>query len=202
MSRYSSQNRVLPVLLIVVIMIIAVVALVSLARAIFFSSRSADVTQQTDVSRTALLNTDAERKVQMTVRGPIVADENFSSYRITVTPSSRSLVTYKGYLDKQVDNKNLGNNVKAYDQFVHALDKANLSLGTQLEAEKDDTRGICATGYVYEYEIINGDDVVKRLWTSTCKGSPGSLKASADQLTRLFTSQIPDARTPLNKISL
>ena len=201
MSRYS-RNRFIPVLLIVVIMIIAVVALVSLARAIFFSGRSSETVQQVDVSREALLKTDTERKVQMTIRGPIVADEDFSSYRITVTPGSRSLVTYRGYLDKQVDRVNLSNNVKAYEQFVNALDKANLAKGVQFDEENDSTLGICASGRVYEYEIIDGDNVVKRLWTSTCKGSPGSLKASAEQLTRLFTSQIPDARTPLSKISL
>ena len=202
MSRYS-RNRFIPVLLIIVIMIIAIVALVSLARAIFFSgNRSGDSSQQVDVSREALLATDADRKVQMTIRGPIVADENFNSYRITVTPNSRTLVTYRGYLDRQVDRVNLGNNVKAYDEFVHALDKANLAVGVQFDEDKDDTRGICATGRVYEYEIIEGDTVVKRLWTSTCKGSPGSLKASVEQLTNLFTSQIPDAKTPLRKINL
>lgn len=202
MSRYS-RNRFIPVLLIIVIMIIAIVALVSLARAIFFSGdRSGNSLQQVDVSREALLSTDADRKVQMTIRGPIVADENFNSYRITVTPNSRTLVTYRGYLDRQVDRVNLGNNVKAYEEFVHALDKANLAVGVQFDKDKDDTRGICATGHVYEYEILDGDTVVKRLWTSTCKGSPGSLKASAAQLTNLFTAQIPDAKTPLRKINL
>ena len=183
-------------------MIIAIVALVSLARAIFFSnSRSSDTAQQVDVNRNALLDTASDRKVQMTIRGPIVADENFTSYRITVTPSARTLTTYKGYLDKQVDRVSLGNNVKAYDEFVHALDKANLPVGTQFDKDKDDTRGICAGGRVYEYEIIDGNKTTQRLRTSTCKGSPGSLRANKDQLTRLFTAQIPDAKTPLNKIS-
>lgn len=184
-------------------MIIAIVALVSLARAIFFSgNQSTDTSQQIDVSREALLSTTEGHRVQMTIRGPIVADEAFNSYRITVTPSLRSLVTYSGYLGSQIDEIRLGNNVPAYEEFVHALDKANLSLGTQFPEEKDDTRGICATGRIYEYEIIDGDTIVKRLWTSTCKGSPGSLQASAEQLTNLFTVQIPDARAALNKIRL
>lgn len=201
MSRYS-QNRALPILLTVIVIIIAVVALVSLARAIFFSGSGTDRTAPIDISREALLRTDTNRKVQMTVRGPIVADENFNSYRITVTPSSRNLVTYQGYLDRAVDQVRLGNNVKAYEEFVHALDKADLAVGTQLEGSLDDTRGICATGRVYEYEIMTGDTTVKRLWTSTCKGSPGSLRASADQLTNLFTAQVPEAREPLRKINL
>ena len=112
------------------------------------------------------------------------------------------MVTYSGYLSNTIDRIRLSNNVSAYDEFVHALDKADLPVGTQFEEDRDDTRGICATGRVYEYEILNGDAVVKRLWTSTCKGSPGSLRASADQLTNLFTAQIPDAREPLGKIKL
>jgi hypothetical protein len=110
-------------------MIVAIVGLVALARAIFFSSGSSDTTQQVDVSRDALLATSEGHAVQVTVRGPIVADENFNSYRITITPSSRTLTTYRGYLDQQIDSVNLGNNVSAYTEFVNALDKANLALG-------------------------------------------------------------------------
>ena len=184
-------------------MIIAIVALVSLARAIFFSGdRSSETSQQVDVSRESLLNTAEGHRVQMTIRGPIVADETFNSYRISVSQSSRSLVTYTGYLDKPLDEIRLGNNIPAYEEFVRALDKANLAVGEQFPEDRDDTRGICATGRIYEYEIIKDDTVVKRLWTSTCKGSPGSLQASAEQLTNLFTVQIPDAREALNKIRL
>lgn len=203
MSRYSQKNRILPVLVVVIVMIIAVAALVSLARAIFFSGdRDSGSTQQVDVSREALLDAGLDHRVQMTVRGPIVADEEFNSFRITVQPDARTMTTYQGYLDKQVDRIDLGNNVKAYEEFVNALDKANLTEGEAFKDDADNTKGICATGRIYEYEIIKGDDVIKRLWASTCKGSPGSLKASVDQLTNLFTAQIPDARTPLKKISL
>lgn len=202
MARYS-QNRFAPVFLVVVIIIVAVVAIVGLARAVFFSGNRTDETaQQVNVSREALLSTGVDRSVQMTIRGPIVADEDFNSYRITVSPDERNLVTYRGYLDAPIDRINLGNNTTAYEEFVHALDKANLALGTPFEGDADDTRGICATGRVYEYEIMDGSDVVQRLWTSTCSGSPGSLEASVEQLTNLFVTQIPDARTPLRAINL
>lgn len=202
MARYTSRSRIIPIILIIVIMVIAIVALVSLARAIFFSGGQTQNTAQVDTSRDSLLNTAEGHKVRMVVRGPIVADEKFNSYQITITPSSRTLTTYRGYLYTQIDSINLGNNVAAYDQFVHALDKANLPVGTAFPKDKDSTLGICATGRVYEYEIIDGDTTVKRLWTSTCKGSPGSLKASADQLTNLFVAQIPDANNALGKIRL
>ena len=201
MANYRT-SRVLPIVLVVVIIIIAIASLVSLARVVFFSGPSTDSAQMVDVGRDALLNTSVDHSVKMTVRGPIVADEKFFSYQITVSPTERSLTTYNGYLGTVVDQTNLPNSIPAYEQFVFALDKADLSKGTELEGEKNDVRGVCATGRVTEFEIINGANTVKKLWTSTCKGSAGSLDASVQQLTGLFTTQIPDATALIRKIDL
>lgn len=200
MSRYS-KNRLFPALLVAIIVIVAVVAVVSITRALFFSGAKEAATQ-VDTSREALLNIGRDRKVRMTVRGPIVAEEKFHSYQITVSAEGRSLTTYQGYVGTPIDSVTLSNSGAAYDEFVHALDKANLSKGTAFEGDKDDTRGICATGRVYEYEIMYGTSTVKRLWTSTCRGSAGSLSASVEQLTNLFVKQIPDSRALLQKIDL
>lgn len=137
----------------------------------------------------------------MTVRGPIVAEEKFQSYSITITPNDRSLVTYSGYLDTVVDRVVLGNNTAAYEQFVYALDRANLAKGEETE-RSNDVRGICATGNVYEFSIINAGETVKRLWTSTCNGSKGTLDANVQQLTNLFVSQFPNGTALIRKINL
>ncbi len=200
MSRYS-RNRFLPVVLIVVVVIIAIVAIVSLARAIFFSGGDKEPAQ-IDTSREVLLSPAVDNQVRMTVRGALRADEDFRSFRIKVTPTERSLVTYSGYLSQQLEAVELGNNTPAYEEFIHTLDKANLALGTQFPAEQDNTLGVCATGRLYEFEILKGNAVVKRLWTSTCKGSPGSLQASADQLSNLFYQQIPDSKKIVGQLKL
>ncbi len=199
MANYRT-SRIAPVALVLVIVAIAIASLVSLARVVFFSGSS--TTTQTDVSRDALLSPTAGRSVRMTVRGAIVANESFYSYQISVAPDSRSLTTYNGYLGEQVDKVSLTNNIPAYVQFIYALDKADLSKGTALTGDKDDTRGVCATGSVYEFEIMNAGQVVKRLWTSTCSGSSGSLDASITQLKSLFMAQIPKAQTLTSKINL
>lgn len=205
MSKYK-QNRFLPMLLIIVIVIIAIAAIVSLARSMFFSGTDdgseEPTTGQVDESREQLLDTESGNSVQTTVRGEIVGDEEFHSYRITISPSTRTLVTYQGYLGNEVDRINLSNNRQAYDEFVHALDKANMVVGEAFEGEDDDTRGICAHGRLYEYETLQSGESTKRLWTTTCSGSPGSLYANSDQLTRLFVDQIPDARPLLREVSL
>jgi hypothetical protein len=195
----GNSSRIVPVILVLIVIAIVIAALVSVGRAIFGGD-----TQTSDVNagRDSLLDTSVGHNVRLTVRGPLVANEEFHSYQITVDASTRVMTTYQGYLEQAIASKSYGNNLKAYEQFVYALDKANLMKGDELTGDKNDTRGVCATGLVYEFEVINADSTVKRLWTSTCKGSPGSLKASVSQLTNLFLSQIPDQEKLLNKLNL
>lgn len=197
----GNGSRILPIIIVLIVVAIAIAALVSAGRAIFGGGDAANPAV-VDTSRAALLNTATDHSVRMTVRGPIVADENFRSYQITANQSDRTLTTFSGYLEQAIQTKQLNNNVKSYEEFVYALERANMAEGTAFTGDKDDTRGICATGRVYEFEVIQGGAVVKRLWTSTCKGSPGSLKASATQLQKLFLDQIPDNKKILDTIKL
>ena len=201
MANYRT-SRIIPIVLVIVIIIIAIAALVSVARLVFFSGSSNTSTVKVDVSRDALLNTTVGHSVSMTVRGPIVADEKFHSYKIDISSDARAIKTYTGYLETVVDQINLGNSVASYDQFVHALDKANLTKGKQLEGDKNDTRGVCATGNVYQFTIYDGENSVKDLWTSTCSGSKGSLDASVTQLNNLFIKQLPNADKLITKVNL
>ena len=196
----GEKARIFPVIIVLIVIALAVAGLVAAGRAIFGGNQP--TSSQPDTSREALLNTASLRSVRMTVRGPLVADENFRSYQLTVSNGSRTLTTYSGYLAQPIGSKQLSNNNKAYDEFVHALDKANLAKGEAFSGDKDDTRGICASGKVYEFEILDGSQAVKRLWTSTCKGSPGSLKASVKQLELLFLEQVPDRKELLKTVDL
>lgn len=197
----SNSSRVVPIVLVLIVVAIAIAALVSVGRAVFGGNDNQE-TEKVDLGVESLTNTAVDRSVRMTVRGPIVADEEFRSYQIAVDSSSRRLTTYSGYLDQTLESVRLGNNTKAYEEFVHALNRANLMKGDELEGEKNDTRGICANGRVYEFEVLQGNSVIKRLWTSTCKGSQGSLKASVKQIETLFNEQVPDSRKALSKINV
>lgn len=196
----GDRTRILPVIIVLIVIALAIAGLVAAGRAIFGGDQPSST--QPDTSRDALLSTDISKSVRMTVRGPLVADENFRSYQVAVNPSGRSLTTYRGYLAQPIDSRQLSNNGRAYDEFIHALDKANMIKGETLTGDKDDTRGVCASGRVYEFEVLDGNTTVKRLWTSTCKGSPGSLKASSKQLETLFLEQIPNYRPLLQAVDL
>lgn len=187
----SSGARLLPIFITLVIVVALVVGVVALGRALFFNGGSSQ-TETPDKSVAALLNTSSAHSVRMTVRGPLVAQENYQSYAIEASSNSRSMTVYKGYLDTIENQKQLGNNQKAYEQFVYSLHKANMMQGTvPSDSAMNDLRGICATGYVYEYSVLTDDKPTKQLWTSTCSGSPGSLQASTNQLNSLFMNQMP-----------
>ena len=192
MATYRN-TRLVPVILLILIIIIAVAALVSVARVVFFSGSSNSNPAVVDTSRENLLNTSLGHSVSMTVRGPIVADENFHTYQITVSPTTREIKTFNGYLDRRVDSKTLSNTVAGYEEFVYALEKANLSKGDELAGDKNDIRGLCASGKLYEFSILNNGDSVKTLWTTSCNSARGSLDGVLATYTGLFLKQIPDA---------
>lgn len=198
MAHYRT-TRIVPIILTILIIIVAVVALVALARALFFSG--APVATQVDAGKVALLETSDGHSVSMTVRGPIVANENFRSYAITVSPNARVIKTYTGYLDTILQEKTLGNNTPAYAEFVNALDRAKMADGSEVPGGQD-VLGICATGRLYQFAILKDGESVETLWTSTCSGSKGTLDANAQQLSQLFIAQIPDASSMIRSLSL
>lgn len=183
------SSRILPTILTIVVIIIAIAGFVALMRLIFGGGTTEPVI---DTSRQNLLSTSEGRAVSMTVRGPIVADEDFRSYQVVISPTERRFTSYTGYLEVITNSQTLSNNTAAYDQFVNALNKANMVEGTPFEGERNNVLGICASGRVYEFRTINNNETTEMLWTSTCSGSPGSLRASATQLSQLFRSQIPE----------
>ena len=209
MARRKS-NRLLPLVLVLIAIAIAIAVLISLARAVFLPSENND-NQSTGQTQTqaldptaALIDTSADRSVSLVASGPIVANENFRSYQILVSPSSRKLILYEGYLGRVVDSIDLDNNVNAYTQFVNALNLAGLTAAKIPDDLKDNRQGVCATGEYYQFDLNKNydKDLVARYWTSTCSGSKGTLKADAKQIIDLFVVQIPDARTILKDINV
>lgn len=190
----GNKPKIFPILIAVIIVALVIAALVSLGRMLFTSGggEKTAVPSESQQVREDTLNTASGRSVRFTERGSIVADENFKSYQIVITPTTRTYTTYSGYLDRVVDVKTYQNNSRAYEEFVYALDKANIS---KLQKTEDgtDIRGVCATnGRLYVYETANSGTATHTLWTSTCSGSKGNMGASVAQIKALFVNQVPD----------
>lgn len=197
----GSGPRIAPLIIIVLVVAFVVAALVTAGRMLFNSNKS--TTNSTSTSATtvaeAVRNQTEGRSVRWTVRGPIVAQEKFKSYQITVSPTERVFTTYSGYLDQVIATKSYGNNKEAYEQFVYALTNANI--GATRTAKDTDFRGVCATqGIAYKFETLNGEAADQTLWSSTCKDSKGTMAADPLKIQALFVNQIPDFTSQFNTI--
>lgn len=190
----------MPVVLLAIVIVVAIIAVVGIGRAILNRD---DRTQVVDDSVTrALLNTEVDRSVRMTVRGPITADEDFRSYQIEVSPIGRRMTIYQGYQGQVIENNQLGNSSKAYAEFVHALALANFTKEAQLSEELDDIRGVCAAGRLYTFELLRAQTVVKQTWTSNCRDIPGSFRGEAVAVRDLFQGQIPNSQDLLRDLDI
>ena len=200
----NSLSRFIPILLVIVIMIVAIAAVIAIGRALLGGGSSNDSTNTavTDEGRTALLTVDTSRSVRLTVRGPIVSNESFRSYRVTISPEERDITTYEGYLEKVIETKKFDNNNRAYEELVHALDKRRMMDGRVLTEEQNDLRGICASGQIYQFDTLVNGETVRSLWTSDCDGSKGSATASVSEVINMFLNQIPEGRKIVSGVGL
>ena len=198
----GSSPRIFPIIVIIIVIALIIAALVSVARMVFFSGGGDKAKEEGDQRidiREEVLTTTENRGVRYTVRGPIVADENFRSYQITITPLNRSMTVYQGYLERPLETFSYANNTRAYEQFVYALDKANIA--ETRDAKQEDLRGVCANnGRAYQFEVMDNGYTKEAVWTSTCGGSKGTMVASVKQVHQLFANQIPDFKPVFDKV--
>lgn len=199
----NSLARFVPILLVIAVTIVAVAIVIAIGRALTGSgSSNQEVVSSVDEGRTALLSTDLSRSVRLTVRGPIVADEKFRSYQITISPDARTMTIYEGYVETAIESIRLDNNARAYEELVHALDFRKMMNGKNLTSEQNDLRGLCANGNIYQFETLINNSVVKSLWTTDCSGSPGSAQANAKEIIQMFMRQIPGGDKLADKVGL
>lgn len=156
---------------------------------------------ETDSSQQALLSTTTESSVSMEIRKELVADESMSSFSIVITPNSRIVTSMIGYEKRILAQKVYTNNKSAYEQFVYALNRADLLNNRNLNDEENDTRGVCPAGELTVFNIAKSQSIIKKIWTTSCKDSKGNLKSSVSKITDLFLTQIPeDAKSIVSEI--
>lgn len=196
----SGARRIVPIILVLVVIAVAIAAVVSIGQNIFGGGDSAEEVNQ---GQKSLLDTSETRSVRMTVRGPIVANEQFVTYTITVKPNSRNMTTYLGYLSQQVEKVDRENNIPAYEQLVYALDRGKMmDASVPEDSNRNDTRGICPTGRMFTFETLNNTTVIKALWTTTCNDARGTLNTPYAPLQNLFLRQIPTSSELINRVTV
>ena len=199
----GSRPRILPVFITIIVVVVVIAILVTLVRSVLNRSSSTESTEETHEQslQAAVIDQGTTRSVSWVVRGPIVANENFRSYQIEVTPTSRTYTVYSGYLDKVESQKTYDNNSQAYEQFTYALDLTGVGTIRGNKEDEADIRGVCATdGLAYTFETANGTTTDHAVWSSTCKDSVGTLSADPLKIQALFVNQIPDFKPIFNNI--
>ena len=195
----GSKPRIAPIIIVIIIIALIIAGGITLIRSITMGKDDANDEEQGNSVTSLTLDQDSGRSVRWTVRGPLVAQENFRTYRITISPSKREYVLYSGYLDSVIDTKTYDNNVRAYEEFIYALNNANI--GLVRESDASDFRGVCATqGIAYMYETLNQSIADSTLWSTTCKESRGTLGADPLKIQALFVNQLPEFTPSFNSI--
>ena len=177
-------SRIIRIAVVILLMAFVIIGSIFAVRALLSNS----ATPQKDTTEESLLNLDTGRTVKMYVRGKIVAEENFQAYSIEITPQQRRLTVFSGYGNTVKESIVAENTSVAYEQFVYALDRMGFMNGQ----ERGDNRGVCATGQVYEFSMLNNGETLKKLWTSSCSRDGGSMTAKLTPIRKLFLAQIDD----------
>ena len=127
---------------------------------------------------------------QMTIDGPINADQNHEEIQVDVSQFQTQMTIMKGYQGSVVSTKTYLNNQTAYAVFLRALQVAGFSKGNTSPASRDE-RGFCPGGNRYIFELNNGSKQIERFWTTSC-GGQGTFEGRATTVEALFRDQIPD----------
>lgn len=194
---YGSRIKFILVSIFAIIFVVLVSwGVIAIARNIFSGPNKNSATLSTQ--KVVLSDYDrAGTAVKLSVEGPIVGDEKYISYQIEVSQNYRKLTTYRGYEKTVVAEKIYDNNVEAYRAFLQALERLNYT--TKISGSSDDETAACATGRRFVYSLTDQDEVVSRLWNTSCTTKLGSITGNGSSIRSLFKVQIPDYSTILVK---
>lgn len=127
--------------------------------------------------------------MQLTIDGPVNADQSHSKLRVSVGRDETVLQIVKGYEDNVVTTKSFANNQASYTHFLHALNVAGFTKGN-IDPNVRDERGYCPVGQRFIFEAISGGSSVMRWWKTSC--GEGNFIGRSDVIRNLFKAQVPN----------
>ncbi|MGD0284590.1 MAG: hypothetical protein ABSB12_03290 [Candidatus Saccharimonadales bacterium] len=138
--------------------------------------------------------------VEMTIDGPVTADQNHNSVQMIVGQSNSEINIIQGYQNNVINTQSYQNNSASYGVFLRSLDLAGYSEGKN-DPNLADYRGYCPTGDVYIYQILNGTSTIEQYWSTSC-GGQGTFKGNDSLIQTLFDAQFPDYGDITNDVNI
>jgi len=127
---------------------------------------------------------------QLTIRGPITANQTFQSVQISVGSTQTNFSILQGYQGAVQSSQQFENNETSYNVFLHALTLTGFPNGSK-DPKYNDYLGYCATGEQYIFELIENNSDILRFWATSC-GSEGSFRGDPGAALALFQAQVPN----------
>lgn len=132
--------------------------------------------------------TDAE--VQMTIAGPINANQEHRQVRVNVGRNDVTFEQINGYDGGVVNMQSYANTENAYANFLMALQHAGFTKGDP-DPKARDERGFCPLGNRYIFQIRQDNRDIQRYWATSC-GNPKTYQGALSLTITLFKAQVPD----------
>lgn len=144
------------------------------------------------VTKTPLISyANTDTVVRETIDGPINAPQNHRQLQITVGRDNTIFEELSGYDGNVVKTQSYGMTQNAYDNFLHAIDRAGYTEGNT-DSQLKDERGYCPEGRRYIFEVIQGGKDLERYWVTNCSGTPKTFNGKTNIVVDLFRAQVPD----------
>ncbi len=173
--------------IIYVLLSIGLIWLIVLLFSRVFSSNSTGKT--TTTAPTELVSyANTSTIISSYVDGPVEADNDHESLRISVGRDQVKIEVMRGYANQVIRQDTFVNNTTSYANFLKSLDKAQFDLPLNNEISKDE-RGSCPLRNRYVYTIDDGSREISRFWTTSC--GVGNFRGNRLLIQRLFAEQIP-----------
>ncbi len=173
---------------------VIIIALFAVLGVVLLVNRNNTTPNGTPTTNTVTLsdsNSSPSASISWTQQGRIVGNNQFSSIRVTVTPSYRRLEILNGYENQVLRSSEYQNNQDAYNTFSRALDL--LKFGRSRTVSNDNVQGVCPFGNRFLYNFNANSQQLVNTWSDTCSTSDGTYAGSnAASTSQLFRNQIPD----------
>jgi hypothetical protein len=134
-------------------------------------------------------NAGTTKTVQLTIDGPINANQVHKQVKIEVSNSQSRLELIDGYEGRATKTSLYENNTASYAEFLRALDLLGYTLGLDDKTLQDE-RGYCPTGQRYIFEIKDGTKTIQRYWSTSCNATK-NFNGRTNEIVNLFRAQIP-----------